>query len=247
MNLTKVTITGADDSVNPFDLIEISKKYPFVEFGILLSKKHIAAGAPRFPTTNWTSSLGCYAHKHGIKLSAHICGKWVRDIMVGDWAILNEGHIVLLNACDRIQFNFNAATHAFDADAFLDHVGKIQMRMELSQYIFQHDGVNNHCLKAAERAGMNAVPLFDLSGGTGALPLHWPSSSGFDHGCGYAGGLSPENVADQLAKIEKVCGDKEIWIDVETKVRSADNLHLDLGKVDAFLRAASGFVNKECR
>ena len=29
--ITKVTITGADDSVTPLDLLTLSRRYPFVE------------------------------------------------------------------------------------------------------------------------------------------------------------------------------------------------------------------------
>ena len=40
MKLTKVTLTGADDFTDPKRLIEISREYPFVEWGILFSLKH---------------------------------------------------------------------------------------------------------------------------------------------------------------------------------------------------------------
>lgn len=37
--INKVTVTGADDSIDPGDLISIQQEYPFVEFAILLSRK----------------------------------------------------------------------------------------------------------------------------------------------------------------------------------------------------------------
>jgi hypothetical protein len=46
-----VTVTGADDSVNPIDLTVHAARFPFLEFGILLSKKQI--GSTRFPSLEW--------------------------------------------------------------------------------------------------------------------------------------------------------------------------------------------------
>lgn len=47
--LTKVTVTGADDSTNIDEMFAIRDKFPFVEFGILLSERHSHAGTARFP------------------------------------------------------------------------------------------------------------------------------------------------------------------------------------------------------
>ena len=41
MKLTRVTITGADDSVEPRALAELSEAFPFVEWGLLMSKGHV--------------------------------------------------------------------------------------------------------------------------------------------------------------------------------------------------------------
>jgi hypothetical protein len=38
MRLKTVTITGADDAVDPEELLQIQQRYPFVEWGILLSR-----------------------------------------------------------------------------------------------------------------------------------------------------------------------------------------------------------------
>jgi hypothetical protein len=39
--ITKVTITGADDSINVSDLIKLQQKYHFVEWGYSYFKKTI--------------------------------------------------------------------------------------------------------------------------------------------------------------------------------------------------------------
>ena len=50
-----VTVTGADNSIRPEELVPIAKDYPFVEFGILLSKKQ--QGGKRFPSRDWLEEL----------------------------------------------------------------------------------------------------------------------------------------------------------------------------------------------
>jgi phosphoribosylanthranilate isomerase len=104
------------------------------------------------------------------------------------------------------------------------------------------DDVNNDILDVAKEAGVNAAPLFDLSGGAGVLPENWPVANGY---CGYAGGLSPENVQGQLELIEQVAGDGPIWIDVETHVRSEDDKIFDLDKVRAFIENVLPWVMTE--
>ena len=87
-----------------------------------------------------------------------------------------------------------------------------------------------------------AVPLFDLSGGAGILPESWPKAKG--EYCGYAGGLSPENLEEQLEKIKCVVDeDQKIWIDVETHVRSSDDKQFDLDKVRKFLEISKRYVS----
>ena len=233
--LNKVTITGADDSVKPEDIRELSLKYPFVEWGILVSKKAYPEGSPRFPSFQWLKNLAdLWEHHKDFNCSAHLCGKWVRQVCEGDWSWMREVEdpSVWL-AFNRAQLNFHSYVHKIkDKKEFIK-----QMRdgglPKVAQYIFQLDDVNNEILDIAQASSVRAAPLFDLSGGAGVLPEQWPvARTGY---CGYAGGLSPNNVANQLDVIEKVCGDGPIWIDVETHVRSEDDQVFDLDKVVAFI------------
>lgn len=59
MILDKVSITGADDSVNPKDLVELSEEFPFVEWAILLSKSRMRSN--RYPSLNWMYDLKQFA------------------------------------------------------------------------------------------------------------------------------------------------------------------------------------------
>lgn len=232
--IDRVTITGADDLTPHLMMLDVSKKYPFVEWGILLSKN--SNGNQRFPDKNWLIELLKLWEEHPeLILSGHICGSWTREICQGNWSILDDLRSIA-DMFARIQLNFHSYVHKIEHSPFLK--GFEDQRLWLRQFIFQLDNVNNAILDLARTADIDAVPLFDLSGGTGVLPESWPTARKFY--CGYAGGLSPDNLKEQLEQIEKVCGEGPIWIDVETHVRT--NEFLDLDKVEKFLEIAKPYV-----
>ena len=240
MLLKKVTITGADGTngaIVPQDLVLLQRKYPFVEWGILFSNAKIAT--PRFPSASWLEKLAeTKIANPELRLSAHICGRWVRDICEGKWTIKEDlPSIFGNNLFDRYQLNFHSYIHKIEQEKFL--VGlKEQVGVE---FIFQLDDVNNNLLILAENAGVKAAGLFDTSGGAGVLPDQWPVS---DKWIGYAGGLGPECLEAQLKEINEVA-QGSIWIDTETKVRTiiGSSEQLDLQKVEKFLQVASKWID----
>lgn len=237
-----VTITGADNSVDPQDLVKLSEEFSFVEWGILLSESQ--NGTNRFPNFAWIEELkNTWIKNQNLFLSGHICGKWVRDICCGDWSILKyktEQDCAWQDMFSRFQLNFHAQVHTLNKTEFLNgfEKNKLYRAVAGSEFIFQLDDVNNKILDVAIENGINAFGLFDLSGGAGILPKNWPTSDKF---CGYSGGLSPENLAEQLQLIEKVATN-QIWIDVETHVRSNNDTQFDLNKVKKFLEISREWV-----
>jgi hypothetical protein len=63
--------------------------------------------------------------------------------------------------------------------------------------------------------------------------------------CGFEGGLSPENAAQQIEKIMKVAGEVPFWIDAETHLRTDDLRQFDLAKVILFLEAVKPYVTSQ--
>lgn len=225
MIIQRVTLTGADDSVDPKALIDLSAEFPFVEWGILVSES--SEGSNRFPTRKWIDSLVDLCGGR-INLSSHICGRWVRHILVGNCEWPKMPSCVMVS--ERIQLNTHAQHHHSRAEAF-GELKKLQGR----QFIFQWDGVNDHNAIAAKNHGVDAVALFDKSGGAGVLPETWPRPRA-DVKCGFAGGLGPDNIAAQIERISKVCPhDYATWIDMERKIRSDDDKKFDLTRCRAVL------------
>lgn len=83
------------------------------------------------------------------------------------------------------------------------------------------------------------------------MPSRW-NAPGSQFNYGYAGGLGPDNVVEQIRKIEDtaskcltVPADKPYWIDMERRVRTDDDSALDMTKVRAVLEACAPFVARE--
>lgn len=238
MKLERVTMTGADDTIDARDLIAISKEFPFVEWGVLLSAG--SRGSSRFPSLNWLATLYSerldYPH---MNLCFHVCGSWVRSICAGNWTPLftNTGRI--LDFGQRVQLNFHSYTHLLSPGFIAS--AKSRSQEQGWQVIFQCDGVNDHLVTEARASGLDAVPLFDKSGGAGIVPGEWPKAIPGVF-CGYAGGLGPDNLTEELGRINAAAGDQPIWIDMETKIRN-DRDVFDLNLVRKCLEQVTPMVS----
>lgn len=242
MNLNRVTITGADDSISPDDLVQLSREFPFVEWGILFSQS--SQGRARFPTDEWIAKLVVAGVYGDMKLCAHLCGGWVRDlVLAGNFSFRNH-YPGFFSEAERVQVNFHGQFHRA-ADGFAD-VLRAHVHPPLSerpvQFILQCDGVNDVSVVSRAADGL-AVPLFDTSGGAGLLPRAWPLAWPGIY-CGYAGGLSPENVEGQIEQIGRAAGGETIWIDMERRVRSPDDSLFDLKRVHDVLSIVSGHITQ---
>lgn len=260
-----VTMTGADDTIKPEDLIRFSREFPFVEWAILASKKATidGGGRLRYPSPRWISDLQALAETTGElpRLALHINGEWVKDLLLGKLTVPSE----LLHMFARVQLNFHAERRQCDPPAFR----KAVQAMAGKQIICQLDGAsgNAHLEALQEEGPIDTAGLFDVSGGAGVLPEAWPRPIYLDvfpgeHGegvesysyHGYAGGLGPHNLREQLPLIINAASPRtaadppcpRIWIDMETHIRSYDDRQFDLKKVHEALLIAveSGFLRK---
>lgn len=226
MTLQCVTITGADDGNDPAELVKLANDYPFVEWGILVGSET----RYRFPSYQWIRRF-IDAGEGELHLSLHICGGFLRQIARGEPSLSSMS--ALLKHFKRCQLNWHAVeqkpgTGPNVVDAF--------NRMPWSpQIIYQLDGVNSDLRHFAINAGLKCSGLFDASHGAGVSPGEWPQRLE-DFYCGYAGGLGPDNVAEELPRIAEAAGGYEHWIDMETKVCTDNGNGLDLDAVEKVLR-----------
>lgn len=236
--LTRLTITGADDGVAPADLVAFARDAPFVEWGILVSETRM--GSPRYPSRAWIGRLIdaiAFAFVDGKpvpKLSLHVCGRWVRELLLG-----NDGEPVqalATPAFDRVQLNGVAGAVFGDRFPALLPAGV--------EVIFQvgADG-STAALECARAAGVRCASLFDASGGKGVSPSLWPLPIP-GVAPGWAGGLAPWNVAEVVRDLEALppldCEPVDFWVDMETGARTTDVF--DWNKVRAAVEAVRPYV-----
>ena len=244
MNLDRVTITGPDNSINPTDLISLTKEFPFVEWGILYSASSM--GSNRFPNADWLHELRSMSRREHLPLSLHLCGQYVRRILVGDDP---QDVWTFIDVFDRVQLNFHAEKNICNPKACHGTLLRLSDHGQ-REFIFQIDGERgNQHLKAIQEEGddFRSFGLFDVSGGAGILPRDWPApllmlDDGTPDYHGYAGGLGPDNLAEQIPLIAKAANGCRFWIDMETHVRSHNDRIFDLEKVRRCLEIAKPFV-----
>jgi hypothetical protein len=268
--LQMVTITGCDDSTDILEMIDVSVEYPFVEWGILIGSQF----GTRFPSAGWietlVKSVTAVSGKDGepgINLSLHVCGEPLRSLQCGRFTdVLCAMHDV--NAWGRVQLNFHADpafsggenTNVAKAGAKIsDGIRRLcdaAPSHNLIEWIFQADGVNDGLHRdAVELEKRNCSILFDHSAGMGIAPDAWPEMQALQRTypfvrVGYAGGLGPENIRDELPKIlasAKVQPNGwwlSTWIDMETHIRSVKDSQsvVDLSKVREVLQACQPFI-----
>ncbi len=236
MKIKTVTITGADDRTNHLDLIKISERFPFVEWGILFSPKR--KGESRYPTSDWAYKLNNDTKGLNMNFSAHLCGGYTKDLV--QTGLLAVDGLIYLLLCDlfkRKQLNFNSS-YLTICDAFYSKINLY------GNIIIQHNKANaqlcSRIISECESIKENNIDfLYDGSGGRGVLPNQWQGVVP-NHFTGYAGGLNPDNLSDALKTINEAVGDNTIWIDTETGVRTNDVLDLD--KVVKFLEVAEKYT-----
>lgn len=232
--ITKVTITGADNSIKHDGLIEITKGYPFVEWGILLSRNQV--GNLRFPSISWLRQL--FDIHNEFQLAGHLCGLYAREILMGRMGVILDDLNIMWRMFGRIQINTHGQKHPYSATG----LSEILERFSDKEFIFQYDEANTALIEEMMALGhKNISTLFDMSHGAGILPHSWPKPiPGIK--CGFAGGLGPKNLREQIPVIQQVAGEAETWIDMETKVRSDNDKVFDIFKVIGSLEISKQLI-----
>lgn len=240
-----ISITGADDQVDPNQLVALSQRYPFVEWAILVFPEKV--GAPRNPSEGWRRKFLEQAKAHGLKTALHLCGEEIFRAILDNR--LSPAQVDELVRYDRIQVNINARGGVFtdeDVYAVYDYLAGLGCSLILQRHAGTEGVIAKYLAEhpASIAVGKVAV-LFDTSRGRGFAPSEWSrplNVHGVHVAGGYAGGISPENVETVLLDTAFAGMHGAYWLDMETGVRT-DN-KFDLDKVEHILAVAARAIHQ---
>ena len=211
-----ITFTGIDERTDVDTLQKIASEFKCVEFGVLYTTD--PEGRNRYPSLDWIKQTARVLSN----LALHICGRKAR--------IQFE-----LGNLDRLLIEFNRIQVNGVVDA--EYVQAYCHKYRDKTIITQHYTANKNLEYNVAVDSPNHALLVDGSGGRGISPRQWlrPNVS---KSVGFAGGLGPDNLTQQLRLISQVA-ETPSWIDMEGNIRTDD--WFDLEKVLDCLRQYNAY------
>ena len=217
----RCTFTGVDEFSSLEHIEEISLKFPFVEWGVLLStSENRQLNGFRYPSLDWLHTnlpkLSKISQKSGCSIALHVCGKETKNLLnnIEDNIALQPQPYV-----QRIQINFRYKPKDISLLESLcySHPSTI--------FITQHNQANIDLYSKINLP--NHQILFDTSGGQGIKSSSWPNLLP-NKICGYAGGLGLVDIEKDFSEIFQLANHQFFWIDMEGKIRTDDKLDLNI-------------------
>jgi phosphoribosylanthranilate isomerase len=223
------TFTGIDVRTDIEEAAALSARYPFIEFGVLLSRTPEDKDA-RYPAygeiERIVSSLAGRA-----RLAIHVCGRAVNEFVNG----AEDIEALVRAGVGRVQLNFSLARCPFGMEELDAAISRTA-----AMVITQHFPANYPLALALTSA--NHQVLFDTSGGRGVEAVSYDPPFAGKY-TGYAGGMGPENVAECASRVVAVSKGQRVWIDMENRIRTDG--YLDLGKCAEVARIVAPMVVSE--
>lgn len=226
MHLRYLGFCGVDDSVEQELLELISQRYPRIEWGVLFRPD--LEGTPRYASTAWVESLSrwCQLSEGRMHLAAHLCGSRCQDVLEGDVAFLGQ---LCAWGFGRVQINATKANSVhWVTERLQEYVQNMLAAFRSNpklEFIIQCNDETQPIWTALQSATKSASDasnmsfLLDASCGLGKeISTFLPPFDGIP--TGYAGGIGPSTIATTLDGVSSVAGGKEVWIDMESSLRT---------------------------
>lgn len=263
MKLYSVTITGISQENDIDELLNLSRRYPWLEWGVLLSESAMGR-KPRYPNAEFVQELFEQANRasegvvHPFRFAAHLCGTTMRKFVTGitpkyddygEWIEpfgISEQQANFLFG--RVQVNFNSTRENFGTTTMKRMIEGWYEGFD-GNLITQHNKSNTWVWEAIqeEEIKMNALRahhvLHDASGGRGKEldDLPQPIAGVLN---GYAGGIGPRNIVTVLQRLDHHIPRGYVWIDMESGVRD-DNDQMNMPAIHHMLNELSMIIQDQ--
>lgn len=234
MSFLGVTFVGVDETADGERLKEIRSHYFTVEWGLWLAGESQGRDAG-FPGIEWICKL-----PSGLNLSAQLWGKSAGDFLQGDDTELMTEYGQVWSLFRRIQINSTDGIDQVDLSGFSRLIAKNADK----QIILRIRDRNLEVADALVAQGIACSTLFDESEVQEPAQKKWPKGLKRFAGCGYAGGLGPDNIYKQLTPILNAAQSAERWwveIDASLRVKEHDRDVFSLASCKRTIREFDSF------
>lgn len=251
MKIEYITCSGICEHNNIEEIVALGKKYQNAEFAVQTSRDKLFQHSERY---EFFRTLVAACTMNDVNLAMHVNLEYRTDLCRG---IVPEIFRDLWNIrrCDgmqradkpvigRVQININGGQDTFRFNA--RKLAEIIRAYPDIKFILQYAPKQRKRVFKLDDQGVPFSLLYDVSGGEGKLSRDsWGGIILPGHPTGYAGGLSPDNVVENLNYINTlVPPDYVTWIDAEGKLKSpgpnGKNL-FDLELAEQYIRAVYGW------
>lgn len=246
MRLRYITCSDPREFNDIHDIVNLGQISPRAEIAVQAHPSKMSAGMPR---NQWFNELLDYVVSDliDIDLAVHVNREWCAEICkTGEipmelrrffyerkslgWPVIKRWQLNMSeNVAEKI--NVRALKKLFDCES--DH-----------DFIVQYNDNTEYAVKKLYDAHARFSVLYDASGGRGLEPTYWAEPVFKDRAQGYSGGMSPENVADNLDKISSVVpANHSMWIDAEGKLKTDDKF--DIARAKQYIINAESWLKRQ--
>ena len=244
MDLRYITCSGANEENYTAELVSLGRLSDKVEIGIVTSQHTMRANSVR---NKWFNQILRENIQNEVNLAMHIGGDWCTDFCNGKIApelkqwLAARKYATNRPAIPRWQLNIGNGMNLRNEN----EMAAIIADYPDNEFIFSFND-NPLVVSYISRLYDTGVPfslLFDSSYGTGRSPVKWETPRFAGHAHGYAGGLSGENVAEQLTRISNVIPfSYNTWIDAEFKLKKPGTMQFDTRRAETYVRGALNWL-----
>lgn len=233
MNLRYITCSDPREFNDIHDIVALAHTSPRAEIAVQAHPSKMSSGMPR---NEWFRELLQYVQQDhiDINLAMHVNREWCDEICrTGKIPTELKDFFGLSNDVNkkplikRWQLNI---PHDTARNVNIKALAQLIECASKRDFIIQYGGHTKHI--AAQLFCCNNIRfslLYDASGGRGISPDCWQKPVFPCVPQGYSGGLSPENVENNLSEIARVqkWPRDDIWIDAEGKLKTDDKFDIN--------------------
>ena len=265
MQLRYITCSDPREFNDIHDIVKLGQLSPRVEIAVQAHPSKMSHGMPR---NEWFQELLRYVmvDKHKIRLAVHVNREWCDQVC--RTGTIPEELIEFFEMC-RNGNMYDALIKRWQFNMPVDTANNINVRalkklMNLypeKYFIFQYNNNTHDAIYKLHDSGARFSVLYDASGGRGISPTSWSEPLFLNNPQGYSGGLSPENIAENLDKIshvavrpgahynkdnkvERTINERsDIWIDAEGKLKTDDKF--DIARARQYILNAENWLTQQ--